>query len=181
MIGPLAKFVRASNSFKIVLRYFDKVWRKSNVYNTIWLVDSSLSFYLITSQHKFSNRRKTVVSRKKLVMLTNHCGRTSFWWVWACAPHLWFVHLPNWHFSLHLPSPHRPGMCAVENFQRLIFGSLLTSSQESLKHKSMFTFTFTLRTIYEVNVTTRYFERRWPSTNNDAILAALLQHNEDKF
>ena len=31
MIGPLAKFVTASNSFKIVLRYFGKVYRKSNV------------------------------------------------------------------------------------------------------------------------------------------------------
>ena len=31
MIGPVAKFVRASNPFKIVLRYFGKVWRKLNV------------------------------------------------------------------------------------------------------------------------------------------------------
>ena len=31
MIDLLAKFVRASNSFKIVLRYFGKVCRKSNV------------------------------------------------------------------------------------------------------------------------------------------------------
>ena len=31
MIGPLAQITRASNSFKIVLRYFGKVRRKSNV------------------------------------------------------------------------------------------------------------------------------------------------------
>ena len=86
-------------------------------------------------------------------MSTNHCGRTYFWWVRACAPHLWFVHLPNWHFSLHLPPLQRPGMCTVYNFEHLRFCSLLTSSQESVKHKSTFTFTLTLRTIYEVNDT----------------------------
>ena len=114
-------------------------------------------------------------------MSTNQCARTSFWWVRACAPHLWFVHLPNWHFSLHLPFLQRPSMCAVDNFQRLIFGSLPTSSQESVIQKSTFTFTFTLRTIYEVNGTARYIERCWPATDNDAILATLLQHNEDNF
>ena len=31
MIGPLAKIIRTSNSFKNVLRYFGKVWRKSNL------------------------------------------------------------------------------------------------------------------------------------------------------
>ena len=92
-------------------------------------------------------------------MSTNHCARTSFLWVRACAPHLWFVHLPNWHFSLHVPPLQRPGMCAVYNFERksLRFCSLPTSSQESIKHKSTFTFIFTLRTIYKVNNTaTRY-------------------------
>ena len=93
---------------------------------------------------------KTVVSGEKSVMSTKHCARTYFWWVCACAPHLWFVHLPNWHFSLHQPPFQRPGMCTVYNFERLIFCSLLTSSQESVKHKSTFTCTFTLRTIYEV-------------------------------
>ena len=86
-------------------------------------------------------------------MSTNHCARTYFWWVRACAPHLWFVHLPSWHFSLHLPPLQRPGMCAVYNFERLRFCSLPTSSQESVKHKSTFTSTFTLRTIYEVKDT----------------------------
>ena len=84
---------------------------------------------------------KTVVSGKKSVMSTNHCARTSCWWVRVCAPHLWFVHLPNWHFSLHLPPLQRPGICTVDNFQRLRFGSLPTSSQERVKQKSTFTFT----------------------------------------
>ena len=48
-------------------------------------------------------------------------------------------------------------MCAVDNFQRLRFGSLPTSSQESVKHKSTFMFTFTLCTIYEVNGTATRF------------------------
>ena len=96
---------------------------------------------------------KTVVSGKKSVMPTNHCVRKYFWCVRACAPHLWFMHLPNWHFSLHLLPLQRPGMCAVYNFERLIFCSLPTSSQESVKQKSTFTFTFTLRTIYEANDT----------------------------
>ena len=86
-------------------------------------------------------------------MSTHHCARTYFWWVRACAPHLWFVNLPNWHFSLHLQPLQRPRMCAVYNFERLRFCSLPTSSQESVKHKSTFTFTFTLHTIYEVNDT----------------------------
>ena len=49
----------------------------------------------------------------------------------------------------------RPGMCAVYNFQCLRFCSLLTSSQESVNHKSTFMFTFTLSTIYEVNDTAK--------------------------
>ena len=44
MIGLLAKFVRASNLFKIIQRYFGKVWRKSNVciIQFYWLI----AFYL---------------------------------------------------------------------------------------------------------------------------------------
>ena len=144
------------------------------MYNTIWLVDSSISFYLISLQREFSNRKKTIVSGKKSVMSTNHCARTSCWQVPACAPHLCLVHLPNWHFSLHLPPLQRPGICAVENFQRFIFGSLPTSSQERVKQE--LTFTFTLHTIYEVNGTSRYIERCWPATNNDAILTLYIIH-----
>ena len=46
MIGPLAKFVRTSNSFKIVLRYFGKVRRKSNV--CIIRFDWLIALYLFT-------------------------------------------------------------------------------------------------------------------------------------
>ena len=45
----------------------------------------------------------------------------------------------------------------------------------------MFTFTFTLRTIYYVNGTSLYLEMCSPATYNDAIIAALLQHKEDNF
>ena len=102
---------------------------------------------------------KRAVSGNKSVISTNHCERTYCWWVLACAPHLWFVHLPNWHFSLHLPPLQRPGICAVDNLQRFIFGSLPTSSQERVIQESTFTFTFTLCTIYEVNGTARYLEK----------------------
>ena len=119
---------------------------------------------------------KTVVTGKKLVVSTNHCARTSCWWVSDCAPHLWFVHLSNWNFSLHLPPLQLPGICAVDNFQRFIFGSLPKCSHERLKQELMFIFTFTLRTIYEVNVTTRYLERCWPATDKDAILTLYLIH-----
>ena len=109
------------------------------------------------------------MSGKKSVMSKNNCARTSCWWVRACAPHLWFVHLPNWHFSLHLPPLQRPDICGVDNFQRFRFGSLPKSSQESVIQKSLFTFTFTLHTIYKVNGTARYLRVCWPATDNDAI------------
>ena len=109
-------------------------------------------------------------------MSINHCARTSCWQVCACAPHLCFVHPPNWHFSLHLPTLKRPGICAVDNFRRFRFGSLPTSSQERVKQESMFSFTCTLRTIYEVNGTARYIERCWPATDNDTILTLYLIH-----
>ena len=114
-------------------------------------------------------------------MSTNHCTIKSFWWVRACAPHLWFLHPPNWHFSIHKTPLQRPGMCAVDNLQHLIFGSLLTSSQEIVKQKSAFKFTFRLRTIYKVNGIDLYIERRWPTTDKNAILVALLHHNEGNF
>ena len=158
MIGPLAEFVRASNSFKIVLRYFGKVQRKSNV--CIMLFDWLIALYLFISLVRNASFLivKTVVSGKKSMMSKNHCARTYFWWVHACAPHLWFMHLPNWHFSLHLPPLQHPSMYTVDNFQRLIFGSLSTSSQESIKHKPMFTFTFKVCTIHEVNGIARYLK-----------------------
>ena len=109
-------------------------------------------------------------------MSKNHCARTSFWWVRNDAPHLWFVYLTNWHFSLHLQPLQRPGMCKVDNVQRFRFGSPPTSSQDRVKQESTFTSTFSLRTIYEVNGTAWYLERSWPSTDNDTILTLYLIH-----
>ena len=85
-----------------------------------------------------------------------------------------------------------PGMCAVYYFQRLRFGNSqspenftgkpkIVSSQENLKHKSTFKFTFTLRTVYDVNGTALYLERCSPATDNYAIIDALLQHEKDNF
>ena len=116
------------------------------------------------------------MSGKNSVMSTNQCARTSCWRVRACAPHLWFVHLPNWHFSIHLPPLQRHGICAVDNFQRFRFGNLPTSSQERVKQESTFAFTFHLCTIYEVNGTAQYIEMCWPATDNDTILTIYLIH-----
>ena len=55
------------------------------------------------------------------------------------------------------------------------------SSRESVKRKLLVTFTFTFRTIYEVNGTAGYLERCSPATDNDTIIATLLQHQEDIF
>ena len=118
----------------------------------------------------------TVVSGKKSVMSTNHCSRTACWCFRACAPYLWFMHLHNWHFSLHLQPLQRPSICAVEDFQRFRFSSLPISSHERVKKESTFTFTFILRTIYEVNGTARYLESCWPATDNDAILTLYFIH-----
>ena len=160
---------RTAFSCKNVLRYFGKVWHKSNVciIQYYWLIAIYLSIWLVCNAGFLTVN--TVVSGKKSVMSTNKCARTSCWLVRACAPHLWFVHLPNWHFSLHLPPLQRPGICVVENFQRFRFGSLQKISQIRVKQESTFMFTFTLRTIYEVNVTALYIEMCWPTTDNDAI------------
>ena len=119
--------------------------------------------------------------REDVSDVKNYCARTSCWWVLAWEPPLWFMNLPNWHFPFHLPPLRRPGICAVDNSKRFRFGSLPTNSQERVKKESTFTLKFTLRTIYEVNGKARYLKRCWPATNNDAILAALLHHNEDNF
>ena len=42
-------------------------------------------------------------------------------------------------------------------------------------------FAFILCTIYEVNGTPQYLEKWSPDTKNDAIIAVLLQHQEDNF
>ena len=122
--------------------------------------------------------------------LKNNCARTYFG-EFALA-HLTF----GWCTSPTDNFPFTYHNCAVDYFQRFIFSnsqspekftgkpkivSLLTSSQESIKHKLTFTFTFTLRTIYEVNVKSWYLERYSPATDNEAIFAILLHHQEDIF
>ena len=115
--------IRTAFSCKNVLRYFDKVQRKSNVciIRFDWLI--SLHLFISLFHNTIILIVKTVVSGKNSMMSTNHCARSSCWWVCAFAPHLWFVHLPNWYLSLHLPPLQHPGMCMVDNFQRLRFGN----------------------------------------------------------
>ena len=151
------------------------------MYTIIWLVNSSLYFYLVTSEREFSNCKKKWCQ-----------GRNQWCQQITVQEHIFgefaIVHLTfgtctsptdTFHFTYH--SFIGPGMCSVDNFRRLRFGSLPTSSQESVKHKSTFMFTFTLCTIYEANITAQNLESCWPATNNNAILAALLQHKEDNF
>ena len=79
MIGPLAKFFRASNSFKTVLRYFGKVQCKSNVcmVRFDWLI--ALYIFISLVRNASFLIVKTVVSGKKSVISTNQCARTSCW------------------------------------------------------------------------------------------------------
>ena len=63
--------------------------------------------------------RKTVVSGKKSVMSKNHCARTSCRWVRACAPHLLFVHLPDWHFFTSPTTPSTPRHMRGRKFPKL--------------------------------------------------------------
>ena len=76
-----------------------------------------------------------------------------------------------------------PGMCAVDNFQPLGFGKSWSPDKfkGNCKKKSLFMFTFTLRNIYEVYGIARYLEIFSPATDNDAIISALLQHQEENF
>ena len=158
--------------------------------------NSSLYFYPITPQHKCSNHNIQLCQ-----------GRTQWCQQITVQEHLFgeFALVQLTFYSCTYPTDNSPftyytfngpGMCAVEKFQCLRFGnsqspdmfmgkpkiiSLLNSPQESLKHKSMFTFKFTLSTIYEVNGTAWYTKRCWHATNNDAIISAFLQHEEDKI
>ena len=65
MIGTLAKFVRPSDFFKIVLRYFGKVQRNSNI--RILRFDWLIGVYLFISLVRNASFLivKTVVSGKK--------------------------------------------------------------------------------------------------------------------
>ena len=182
------------------------------MYNTILLVNSTLYFYFISLQREFFNHK------------THWCqGRTQLYSIFFfrhnCNKSLWkniFLVISHSCTSPlvcappQLPLLPSPTNCAVGDLQRLIFVNIqspnkftvkpkivshLTSSQESLKHKS--TFTFTLRIIYpstrsmaqldispdNENTHIRPYTNKGfrPATDKDAILAELLQHEEEKF
>ena len=122
--------------------------------------------------------REEVSDVKKLL-----CKKILFvsWILWT--PPL--VHAPT---QLTIPpSPTTPSTATacvwytISNAWYLAIVGCPTSSQESVKQKSLFTFSFTLRTIYDVNGTAIYLKRCWHDTDNDGIISALLQHNEDNF
>ena len=79
------------------------------MYNTIWLVNIPLYFYLITLKHECSNSKTQLCQGRTQWCCvfpsdktwTNHCARTHFWWFCTPTPHLWSVQLPNWHFLIH--------------------------------------------------------------------------------
>ena len=163
MIGPLAKIIITSNSFKIVLRYFGKVWRKSNFFR-LWF-DWLIALYLFTQ----------LPHNASFLIVKNSGVREEFSDVVfffqrnfkkSVCKNIFLVSLHSRTFPLVRAHPYltislSPTTCGVDNFQCLIFGnsrspnkftgkpkivSHPTISQERLKKKSMFT--FTLRTIY---------------------------------
>ena len=165
------------------------------MYIIIWLVNSSLSFYLITFQREFYNRKKQLCQARthqfqQITVQENLFGDFAI------------VHLnfdlctsPTDTFPFTYQPHNVPRMCKVVNFQRLRFDnsqspdkytgkpkivSLPKNSKEGVK-KRTFMFTFILRTIQKVNVTAQYIERCWPATNNNSIISILLQHEEDNF
>ena len=192
----LTKIIITSNSSKNVLRYFGKVWLESSLW-ILWF-DWLIALYLFTPlprnasflifKHSCVREELSDVNKslcKNIFLVSSRLGTSPLVRV---PPQLTFP------FTYH--PFNGPGIYAVENFQFLRFVnsqspdkltgkpkivSLPTSSHESVKHKSTFMLTFTLRTIYEVNGTAQYLERCWHATNNIAILAALLQHEEDTF
>ena len=132
------------------------------MYNKILSVNSTLTFYLVSSQREFLTI-KTVVSGNNLVIFhfffRHNCNKSLWQNIFLVISHL--CASPLVRAPPQLPLSPSSTTCAVDNFQLLIFGnsqspdkftgkptivSHPTSSQEILKHKS--TFTFTLRTIY---------------------------------
>ena len=81
------------------------------MYNIIRLVNITLSFYPINFQRNFLNNKKLLCQwRTQLSSVfstdttaTNHCGITYYWWVRIRDTQPWFLHFPNWHFSLRIP------------------------------------------------------------------------------
>ena len=166
------------------------------MYILIWLVNISLSFYPITLQRELSNWKTHFFQ-----------GRTQWCQQITVQEHIFgefaLVHLtfglctsPTDTFCFTYHPFNVPGMYAVDNFQRLIFGnsqlskkftgkpkivSLPTSSRESVKHKSTFTFTLTLRTIYDFNGIDQYLERCWPANDNYTIIAEFFSIRRTTF
>ena len=169
MIGLLAKINRTSNSFKNVIRYFGKIWHKSNLW-ILWfdwlialyiftLLTRNASFIIIKHscvREELSDVNKSLC--KNIFLVSSRLCISPL----VCAP-------PPTDTSYFIYHPFNgPSMYTVDNFQCLRFGnsqspdkfigkpkivSLPTSSHESVKHKSTFMLTFTLHTIYEVNGT----------------------------
>ena len=108
---------------KNVLKYFGKVQRKLNVciIRFDWLIALYLFFSLVCKESfiivKNSGVREELSDINKslckniLLMSSQLCISTL-----VRAP-------PQLILSLHLTPLQRPGMCAVENFQRLRFGN----------------------------------------------------------
>ena len=153
----------------------------------IWIVNSYLYLYPINLQREFSNC-KTQLCQGRTQWCQEIIVKEHIFGEFALV-HLTFGSCPSptetSPFTHH--SFNGPDMCAVDHLQRLIFGnsqspnkftekskivSIPTSSQESVKQKSMFMFIFKLRTIYVVNDTAQYLERCWTATDNDTIIAA---------
>ena len=93
------------------------------MYNTIWLVNISLSFYLISSQNKFSNRKK------------KWCHVRNQWCQQITAQEHLVGEFALAHLTFGLCTPptdtspftyhpfNGPGMCVLDNFQLLRFGN----------------------------------------------------------
>ena len=153
-----------------------------------------------------------MVSRKNSVIFClffrHNCNKSLWKNIFLVSSHLCTSLLVRAPPQLTL-SPS-PTTCAVDNFQRLRFFNIQSpdkltgktkiishpeSSQESVKHKSTFTFTFhtidpSTRSMAQPNtppdsknthIRPSINEGFRTATNNDAILAALLQHEEDNI
>ena len=120
---------------KKFLRYFGNVRHKSNV--RIIQYDWLIVLYIFIS----------LVHIASFLIIKNSCFREELTDVNSplvrAPPQLTLFTSPT--------TPSTPRLCAVDNFQRFIFGSLPTSLQERLKQESTFTFTFMLRTIYNIS------------------------------
>ena len=137
IIGPLAKFVKASNSFKTFLRYFGKVWRKSNVciIRFYWLIALYIFISLVPNASflivKNSSGREEVSDVNKSL-----CRNIFLVSLCLCTSPL--VRVPPQlnppPFNYH-PS-NGPGMCAADNYQRLRFSNSRSPDKFTGKRKT---------------------------------------------